>query len=130
MNGLYGGIMMTSLVETLSEVETLQNQLNANLIYGEPIKLEDKVVLPVAKIATGFGGGRIEVGNVVNPKENYSEEGSRGAGGGIIAYPVGVFEITKENTRFISASNKLFWGMSVAAAFMLGSVFRIRRANG
>jgi uncharacterized spore protein YtfJ len=122
-------MIMTNLVETLSGVETLQNHMNASLIYGEPIKLENKVVLPVAKIASGFGGGGIEIENVPNPKENGSEQGGRGGGGGIIAYPVGVFEITEENTRFISASRKPFWGLSLIAAFILGSVVGKKKAK-
>ena len=82
---------MTSLVETLSGIEALRKHMNASLIYGEPIRLENKVVVPVAKIATGFGGGGIEIGNLSSSMDNHSEQGGKGSGGGIIAYPVGVF---------------------------------------
>jgi uncharacterized spore protein YtfJ len=124
---------MNTLVESLAGIETLQNHMNASLIYGEPVKLNNKVVIPVAKIASGFGGGGIEGGNTENSKNSHSEQGvkgvGRGGGGGIIAYPVGVFEITEGDTRFISASGKLFWGISLAMAFLLGSVISTRKAK-
>ena len=57
-------------------------------VFGEPIQAEGKTVVPVAKIACGFGAGA----------------GSRrddSGGGGLCAFSAGALEVTPERTRFI-----------------------------
>ena len=90
--------------------ETLRamlNQAGARTVFGEPIAAAGKVVVPVAKIHFGFGGGS---GRTAENRE----EG--GGGGGFAARPVGVVEITGDYTRFVPVRE----GWRLAAAVGLG----------
>ncbi|MDE5415546.1 spore germination protein GerW family protein [Alkalihalobacterium chitinilyticum] len=67
-------------------------------VYGEPIELEDKKVVPVSKVTYLFGGGG---GTAEETKEGSSLGEGEGGGGTMLVRPVGVYEITKKKTRFI-----------------------------
>src|ERR1022692_655051 len=60
----------------------------AKIVYGEPVSVDGKTVLPVATIRYGFGGSS-------------GGKGNGGGGGGLVAKPLGVVEITQAQTRFI-----------------------------
>jgi len=84
-----------SFKETIqSIIDRLQGTASVKTVYGEPIKIENKTLIPVAKIAYGFGAGS-------GSSKEENEQGG-GGGGGIAVRPKGVLEITQEETRFIS----------------------------
>lgn len=119
--------MSNNSSQTISTInQTLQDNANARMVYAEPVKLANKIVLPVAKIIFGYGSGDVEVGTLPHT-EHSNVGGGEGGGGGLIAYPSGVFEITEKRTRFIAASNKAIWGLSLALAFLLGSAVGARK---
>jgi len=66
---------------------------DAKTVYGEPVSVNGKTVLPVATVWYGFGGSSGGEGS------NWQHGG--GGGGGLIARPLGVVEITQSQTRFI-----------------------------
>lgn len=71
----------------LEEVfKSIVDHAGAKAVYGEPIVLEGKTVLPVARVRYGFGGGS-------GGKGNHEQYGG-GGGGGLLAQPLGVIEIT------------------------------------
>ena len=83
-------------------------------VYGEPVQHGDRVVIPVARIGYGFGGG---LGSDAAADE--SDESGRtggGGGGGMGAAPAGALEITSEGTRFIEFGA----GKKAAAAVLIG----------
>jgi uncharacterized spore protein YtfJ len=71
-------------------IDELQKVLSAKNITGEPIEMEDKIVLPITKMGMGFGTGSSQGGNNRN-----SEGASGGAGGGIGVFPVAVVIVFK-----------------------------------
>lgn len=71
-----------------SAVEHLRTSAGVKTVYGDPVTVNGKTVIPVAKVAFGFGEGK------------KADEGE-GAGGGISAKPVGVVEISGQDTRFV-----------------------------
>lgn len=85
--------------------EHLRTSASVKTVYGSPITIEGKTVIPVAKVAYGFGAGSgsgphaKKGGNGKAPKEGEGE--GEGIGGGVAARPVGVVEITDEETRFV-----------------------------
>jgi uncharacterized spore protein YtfJ len=84
-------------------VEHLQTSASVKTVYGDPIVAEGKTVIPVAKVAYGFGAGH---GSGTHDKKTLAgkvpvEGEGEGAGGGVAARPVGVVEITEEGTRFV-----------------------------
>ncbi len=88
---------MPSISDTLNKItERIQATANSNTIYGEPVPVEGKTLIPVAKVRYGFGAGG-KGGNTEDSGEQPS-----GAGGGVEITPVGVIEITDSETRYIS----------------------------
>ena len=89
----------------------------AKTVYGEPVSVEGKTILPVATIRYGFGGSS-------GGKGNTWEHGG-GGGGGLVAKPLGVVEITQSQTRFIpivsSRALVIAVGVGVCLGFLAGS---------
>jgi uncharacterized spore protein YtfJ len=94
---------MEPFLETLAD--KLQTSASVRTVFGEPIHALGKVIIPVARVAYGFGGGYGEA----KPSDNEApaahatpqSQGS-GGGGGVSVVPIGVVEVTAETTRFIS----------------------------
>lgn len=80
-----------------SIMERLQGSASVKMVFGEPIDTKEKTIIPVAKVAYGFGAG-----SGGNKKMESKESMGGGGGGGIAIRPKGILEITKEDTRFIS----------------------------
>ncbi|MFC5712443.1 spore germination protein GerW family protein [Thalassorhabdus alkalitolerans] len=79
--------------------EILNEGMKKQLVYGEPVRHGDKTVIPVSKKILSFGGG----GGSGTEKES-SQEGEGGGGGGAVREkPIGVYEVTDEETIFIPA---------------------------
>jgi uncharacterized spore protein YtfJ len=93
-------------------VERLQSSAHIKTVYGEPVVAAGKTIIPVAKVAYGFGGGG---GTKKNGNGEDLQEGG-GGGGGAAAIPVGVVEITEQQTRFIAFGEK----KKLAGALLLG----------
>jgi uncharacterized spore protein YtfJ len=105
---------VTAFFRELSE--RLRQSATVTTVYGEPVVAEGKTVIPVARVAYGFGGG-----SGVRPGVNgdAAREGG-GGGGGVMASPAGAIEITPEGTRFVAFDT---WRRAAAAAavgFALG----------
>jgi uncharacterized spore protein YtfJ len=100
-------------------------------VFGEPIELGDKKIIPVARIAYGFGGGYGQGGKNKVPRQ-VSDQSSdaplpvgegAGGGGGMYARAKGVFEVSPERTRFISANANRDLLIGVAIGFLLKALF-------
>ena len=110
-------------------VEHLQTSASVKTVYGDPITAEGKTVIPVAKVAYGFGGGsgaKTKGGDGKTPAE------SEGAGGGVAARPVGVVEITGQETKFVQFGQpkKLAITALVGAGIGLGLGWLLGRKSG
>jgi uncharacterized spore protein YtfJ len=84
----------------------------AKTVFAEPVSVDGKTVIPVAKIRYGFGGGS-------GQKENREQQGG-GGGGGMVAKPVGVVEITQSQTRFIPIRSDWHFLAAFAIGICLG----------
>ena len=95
--------------------ERLQSGASVKTVYGEPIVAEKKTIIPVARVAYGFGGGLRSKKNGEAGKQQPKDGDEEGGGAGLTASPVGVVEITPEDTRFISIGDerKLAWTLIV-----------------
>lgn len=106
-------------------VEHLRTSASVKTVYGTPITSDGKTVIPVAKVLYGFGAGSDHGTHAKKSKNGKTpaEGEGEGAGGGVAAKPVGVVEITGDETRFVpfGASRKLaimaVIGAGVGAAF-------------
>jgi uncharacterized spore protein YtfJ len=129
-------------MENLNFLENLATRLGqsatAKNVYGEPVIAGNKTIIPVAQIIYGFGGG---YGYSHKPKKFQTQEnitnqddvknksgGGLGAGGGIIARPKGVYEISNKCTRFIPANNtKLLIVMALTGFIIRGLMHRRKK---
>lgn len=100
--------------------EKFSREKDVSLIYGEPIIMDNKRILPVAKVNYFVGGGG---GGGFTDEQNASGQGE-GAGGAFSIKPIGVYEITKEDVKFkpIFPINQILTCLSVAT---LGIAFLI-----
>jgi len=73
----------------------------AELCYGEPVHVGDRIVVPVARVrgagGSGFGRGRLR-GRRRGPGED--DDNAEGAGGAIEATPAGFLDITPDGVRY------------------------------
>jgi len=93
-----------SLPERLAE--SLRAAAGAKMIYGEPVAHDGLVIIPVAKLRYGFGGG----------KHNDEE----GGGGGEIIQPAGYIELKDGSSRFQPIRDPLAFVPLVIAGGLTG----------
>src|SRR6266581_7423501 len=93
---------MSTLPLLQSLKESILSQASVKAIYGEPISAHGKTVVPVAKIMYGYGAGAGTGG--VGDSSARGEGG--GGGGGVRAIPVGVIEISDQQTRFVPITDR------------------------
>jgi uncharacterized spore protein YtfJ len=103
----------SDMIEKIADSVTSKASVAA--VFGEPIHVEGKVVVPVARVAYGFGGGG-------GGRSKTSEDGEQGGGGGggAVAYPAGALEITENETRFIPFTDWRPIIAGCASAFSMG----------
>lgn len=97
-----------------SVVESLSNT-GAKAVYGEPVTVGSRTVIPVAQVAYGFGGGTDD------------DSGGGGGGGGVFATPVGALELTDETTRFVPAHPLRRFVAAGAVGLLVGYALGRRR---
>jgi uncharacterized spore protein YtfJ len=114
------------VLETLSD--HLVDAATVKKVYGEPIVSQGKTIIPIARVALGFGGGFGERNGKrhkdrakdENPPEPVGEGG--GLGGGLLTKPIGVLEITPDRTRFIPLSVTRYVVFGAALCLLLGRI--------
>jgi uncharacterized spore protein YtfJ len=115
--------LMGSVALLQSLRDSILGQAGVKAVYGEPISAQGKTVIPVAKLTYGYGAGA-GTGGVGNS----SAQGEGGGGGaGVRAIPVGVIEVSQEQTRFIPITSRRKLAGAVFAGIVLGLTLSLRR---
>jgi uncharacterized spore protein YtfJ len=96
------------LVRSLGD--RVQSSAKAETVFGEPVTIGERTVIPVARVDYGVGVGGGE------------DAAAQGLGGGaaLRALPVGALEITGSGTRFIRFVHPLRSGFALALAAAIG----------
>ena len=110
-----------SLLQSLKE--SILSQASVKAIYGEPISAHGKTVIPVAKIMYGYGAGAGTGG--VGDRSARGEGG--GGGGGVRAIPVGVIEVSEQQTSFVPITDRKRLTGALLAGIGLGMWLGWRR---
>lgn len=104
--------------DTLEALADRLQTTGVRTIFGEPISAEGRTIIPVARVAYGFGGGG---GSGQRPGQPGDAAGEgAGGGGGVRAVPAGVVEITSEQTRFLRFDEWRPLAAAAAVGFALG----------
>jgi uncharacterized spore protein YtfJ len=112
----------TDLLEKIGE--TLGSTATVKSVFGEPIHANGKTVVPVAKVAYGFGGG-FGTAKEGPHADDHGEGG--GGGGGVRAFPAGALEITDNATRFVPFIDPGRLVVAFTAGAVLGALILTRR---
>jgi uncharacterized spore protein YtfJ len=114
---------MSTLPILQSLKENILSQASVKAIYGEPIAAQGKTVIPIAKIMYGYGAGA-GTGGVGDSRA----KGEGGGGGGAVrAIPVGVIEISDQQTRFVPITDRKKLTGAVLAGIGVGMWLGWRR---
>ncbi|WP_078596729.1 GerW family sporulation protein [Evansella clarkii] len=95
-----GNNLMKSVYKNpVSEIAgKLSEHCKSETVFGEPMELADgKKVIPVSKVTYSFGGG----GGADNKFEGARESHGGGGGGFASVKPLGMYEVSERNTKFI-----------------------------
>ena len=115
-----------------SAVAHLQTTASVKTVYGDPVVIDGKTVIPVARVALGFGGGTgHKKMDGAGSNETAADQAGEGAGGGVIAKPIGVVEISGQETKFIpfAQTKKLAISALVGSGIGLGLGWMLHRGT-
>jgi uncharacterized spore protein YtfJ len=128
------------LMEILSKVmEKLKKHGGVELSFGESQKVGDLTIIPLARVAYGFGGGK---GPAISKKKKKAkvhtidgtseemieaapvettakEELGMGGGGGMQTMPVGIFTFKGDKVRFYPVVSFKEMGVTIAILIMM-----------
>ena len=78
--------------------EILDIITRVDLVFGSSIDVKGKIMIPVSLIKCGFGSREGKNKHKIYMEDPHNEKGA--VGGGFSNTPLGMFEITDENTSF------------------------------
>lgn len=87
-------------------LDRIRGTARVELVYGEAKEMHGKTIVPIAAVAYTFGAGAgAGLGTGRSHNGHGADEGMGGGGGGgsVRVQPVGVLEITDEDTRIVAA---------------------------
>ena len=91
------------MVEVATTLRSLGDHLQVSAsmrnVYGDPVNVGGRTVIPIARVTYGCGAG----GGVGASKEAEPERGGSGGGAGMSARPVGALETRLERASFHSS---------------------------
>lgn len=83
-----------------STLKNIKNMVDVNTIIGDPIKANEEVtIIPVSRVAFGFGSGGSTFSNA-DKKDNGNFGG--GVGGGVTISPVAFLIVSKSGVKMIN----------------------------
>lgn len=115
--------MSNELKEVFHTMTDAFKEASAEHVYGTPVQSNGTTVIPVAKIAYGFGGGG---GEKESKTGEHGPEGM-GGGGGAMATPVGVVEIGPNGIRMIPFNDRRKMMAVFGLGALLGSLYASKR---
>ena len=119
----------SSLDDLFGRVSEIHQRASAKTVFGEPIQVNGRTVIPVARVQYGFGFGAGRDKETEEGEEEFKEGG--GGGGGLSVRPIAVLEITDKETKMkpiIDVNRLAIAGMLLAAWNVFWIAYTIRRA--
>jgi uncharacterized spore protein YtfJ len=120
------------LEEILNRIGQVHERASVKTVFGEPLQVDGRTIIPVAKVRYGFGVGFGGLGRGTKEKaEEPSGEGG-GGGAGVSITPVALLEITGQETKVkpvVDVTRLAVAGMLLAAWNVLWITYTIRRIS-
>ena len=95
----------------------LRDTASVARVFGDPIEANEKTIVPVARVAYGFGAG---YGSGTDEEDEEAGGEGAGGGGGASVTPVGILEITDDDTRYVRFSDWRRTAVAVGTGIGLG----------
>ena len=109
------------LEDIFQAIEEMRDKASVSAVYGEPVEVGEKTIIPVADIKYGFGLGYGEgPAKRDGGEEPPASSQGGGAGGGVAARPVAVLEITTDGVKVKSVRDE---GRIALAGLLAGAWF-------
>ncbi len=108
----------------MDRVEEPTKQASVRNVYGAPIDVQGKTIIPIACVTYRFGGGSETHSHADGEKTPVSDV-RRGGGGRMVASPWGFMEVTEEGTRVVPFID---W-RTILSSVAIGMFFGITMAN-
>lgn len=106
-------------------VERIKSSAKVEVVYGEPREIGEKTIIPVAVVAYGFGAGAGGRGAGPSGDGAIGSGGGGGGGGGVRVHPIGVLEVTADETRLVPI---LDWTRIITTGLTFFGLWMIVRA--
>jgi uncharacterized spore protein YtfJ len=120
-SSVYGEQMVSDLADKI------RASAKVEVVFGEPREVGDKTLIPVAAVAYGFGAGA-GAGTGEEPGSNGAKSGAGGGGGGgggVRVQPIGVIEVSADDTRLVPIFD---WTRIITTTLTFFGVWMIIRA--
>ena len=108
--------LLSSIIGQLKEIATTET------IVGKPVTMGDKSVVPVSRLAIGFG-----VGGGEGERKGTESGFGGGGGGGAKVEPVGFIIIDGEKVSFLPTSHSKFEGLIEAIPDLIGKIRTLKK---
>ena len=106
-------------------VDRLQVGASVRNVYGDPVQVGDRTVIPIARVSYGFGAG----GRASGSEKTNRQQAEEVVAAAFSARPVGALEITEARTRFIAFVDPVRLGATLLIGFLIGLAVNRRAAR-
>jgi uncharacterized spore protein YtfJ len=119
--------------EMLSRIGQVHERASVKTVFGDPLQVDGRTIIPVAKVRYGFGLGFGGMGRGTKEEEEKERSGEGGGGGaGVSITPVALLEISGQETKvkpIVDVTRLVVAGMLLAAWNVLWITYTIRRVS-
>ncbi len=88
--------MLDKLIDRIGEV---QGKATVRTVFGDPVEVHGRTIIPVAKVSFGFGMGMGRDKRKDDEKYDDDHHRAAGEGGGAVMRPLAVIEISDGQTK-------------------------------
>jgi uncharacterized spore protein YtfJ len=81
--------------------ERIGMRASVRAVFGEPLERGEVTIIPVARVRWGYGGGSGTGPVRSDAKDGQTMSGGSGAGGGVLADPMGYVEVRHDSAAYV-----------------------------
>ncbi len=116
---------VTELFDAIGE--RIRVTAGTQTLFGEPLLVEGRTIIPVAKLRYGFGAGGGEIEHEGKDGSEV-EQGGGGGGAGVAATPMGFLVVTAKGERFVPV-RRPFWQVTLVWLVDLAVGYAVSRRS-